>query len=197
MRDRIAIWFPLVLLAILAGLTFWLDRAVGPSGAPRDGSLRHDPDYIVDKLRSTRLDAAGRVKHTLHAERMLHYPDDDSTVLIAPKLVSHGASRSPLTITSRTARISANGENVYFEDDVTVRRAPYADKSELILRTAYLHVIPDDNIARTDRPVSIIDANTLVTAHGLELNSETRILKLQGRVKGTYHDPNRKKPRGP
>ena len=30
------------------------------------------------------------------------------------------------------------------------------------------------------------NANTIVSASGLELNSETRVLKLQGRVKGTY-----------
>ena len=56
------------------------------------------------------------------------------------------------------------------------------------MRTTYLHVIPDDNIAKTDRPVTITDAATVVNAVGLELNSETRVLKLLSRVRGTY-DP--------
>jgi lipopolysaccharide export system protein LptC len=67
-----------------------------------------------------------------------------------------------------------------------VVRAPYGDKSELVVRTDYLHILPDDNIARTDQPVTITDANIVVNAIGLELNSETRILKLHSRVRGTY-----------
>jgi lipopolysaccharide export system protein LptC len=84
--------------------------------------------------------------------------------------------------------VSSNGENVYFTDDVKVTRAGNAEQSELTMRTTYLHVIPDDHIARTDRPVTITDAATVVHAVGLELNSETRVLKLLSRVRGTY-DP--------
>jgi len=53
------------------------------------------------------------------------------------------------------------------------------------------YCIPDENIARTDRPVRITDANTVVDAVGLELNNETRILKLFSKVKGIYHDSGR------
>ena len=63
--------------------------------------------------------------------------------------------------------MSSNGENVYFKDDVKVTRAAYADRSEMVLRTTFLHVIPDDNIAKTDRPVTITDAATVVNAVGL------------------------------
>jgi lipopolysaccharide export system protein LptC len=119
---------------------------------------------------------------------MVHYPDDDTTFLTQPRLVSYKSLRAPLTITSREATVSSNGENVYFTDDVKVTRAGNAEQSELTMRTTYLHVIPDDHIARTDRPVTITDAATVVHAVGLELNSETRVLKLLSRVRGTY-DP--------
>src|SRR4030095_13290398 len=56
-------------------------------------------------------------------------------------------------------------------------------------QTSYLPVCPDENIAKTDRPVTITDAATVVNAIGLEMNSDTRILKLHSRVQGTY-DPN-------
>ena len=82
--------------------------------------------------------------------------------------------------------MSGNGDHVYFEDDVRVVRAPYGTRSALTLETNYLHVIPEENIARTDRPVAIRDATGVVNASGLELNSETRVLSLHGRVKGTF-----------
>ena len=43
----------------------------------------------------------------------------------------------------------------------------------------------------TDQPVTITDAHTKVSAVGLELNSETRILKLLSSVRGTYHESGR------
>jgi lipopolysaccharide export system protein LptC len=186
MIDRVGGWFPFVLLAVLAASSFWLERFVQPPGTPGASAARHDPDYIVDGLSAVRMDEQGRVKHTLRAQKMTHFPDDDVTVLVQPRFVTYSEGRAPVTVTSRDAHMSGNGENVYFENDVRVARAPIANQSELVLETAYLHVIPDANLAKTDRPVTIRNAMGVVNASGLELNSETRILKLQGRVKSVY-----------
>ena len=189
--NKLAQLFPFLLLALLATLTFWLDQAVNP-GPKTNEAERHDPDYIVENVAARRMDADGEIKHTLHARRMTHYPDDDSTTLEAPRFVSNASARAPVTITSRTAKVSSGGENVYFETDVHATRAAYANRSELVLTTSFLHVIPDENIARTDRPVTITDAHTVARAVGLELNSETRIIKFLSSFEGTYHDPDRK-----
>ena len=191
MSDRLGAWFPLLLLAAIAALTFWLDRVVQPQPVARDRPLRHDPDYIIDGLSAVSMDAKGRTKHTLFAQKMTHYPDDDTTLLVSPKFVTNTEAYSTVTVTARDAVVSADGENIYFNNDVRVVRAPYAGQSELVLETNYLHLIPDDNIATTDQPVRISDANGVVTASGLELNSETRILNLRGRVKGIYREPSR------
>jgi lipopolysaccharide export system protein LptC len=198
MSERLTAWFPLLLLAALAGLTFWLDRFVQPPGNSHGAAARHDPDYVVDGLSAVRMASDGSVKHSLFADRMVHYPDDDTTHLRLPRFVSYATAQAPVTITAREALVSREGENIYFHDNVIVTRAPYAERSELRMRTNYLHVIPDENIAKTDRAVTITDANTTVQAVGLELNSETQVLRLLSRVKGTYHDPNKspKRPSG-
>ena len=187
-NERFGGWFPLVLLGVLAALTFWLDHVVQPP-APRPQAPKDEPDYIVDGLSAMRMDRSGRVKHTLQAQRMTHYPEEDLTVLVSPRFVAYGEGHVPVTITSKHARMSGNGENVYFEDDVRVVRAPEGKLSELTLETSYLHVIPDENIAKTDKPVTIRDATAVVVASGLELHSETRVLELHGRVKGTFESP--------
>lgn len=188
--TRLSQLFPILLLAVLASLTVWLDQAVQQGGRPTE-TARHDPDYIIENIVARRMDTNGNVKHTLHAERMTHYPDDDTTHLVMPRFVSNSATRAPVTITSKTARVSSGGENIYFETDVRAVRAAYDDRSELLLQTTLLHVIPDENIARTDRPVTITDAHTVATAIGLELNSETRTVKFLSQFKGSYHDPDR------
>jgi lipopolysaccharide export system protein LptC len=186
MNERFATWFPLLLLALLAALTFWIDRTVGPPTPTPDGTTRHDPDFMAEKLFAIRMTPGGQVKHTLFAEKMVHYPDDDTTHLASPVFTSYATANSPVTITAKQGLVSSEGENVYFKDNVRAARAPYDNKSELVVRTSYLHIVPDDNIAKTDQPVTISDANITVDAIGLELNNETRILKLHSRVRGTY-----------
>ena len=190
MGERLSNLFPVVLLALLAGLTYWLDQVVqGPAASP-NAMLRHDPDYIVDKLLATRMDTDGRIKHTLRAEKLVHFPDDDSTEMEAPRFVSHAKS-ALLIITAKTGLVSSNGENVYFQDNVRVVRAPSGESAEMVVTTDYLHVLPDDNIAKTDRAVIIADANMTIRAVGMEMNHETRVLKLNAQVRGAYHDAKR------
>ena len=197
MNDRITNVLPLVLLAMLVAFTFWLDRLAQPVPPNGNSAKRHDPDYMVDGLSAMRMNETGATAYTLSAKKMVHFPDDDTTLLTDPKLVSLGSpEKAPITVTANRALVSSNGENVYFRDDVRVTRAAFGTSSEMKMRTSYLHVIPDDNIARTDRPVTITDAATTVTASGLELDSDTRVLKLSGRVRGTY-DSNKAVPRGP
>jgi lipopolysaccharide export system protein LptC len=186
MTERLIAIFPFLLLAALAALTFWLDQAVQPVPRGPEAASRHDPDYIVEHLTAVRTNAKGLAAYQLSAARMVHYPDDDTTFLTLPRLVSFRSVQAPVTITAGEALVSSNGENVYFKEDVKVTRAAYGDHSEMVMRTTYLHVIPDDSIAKTDRPVTITDATTVVNAVGLELNSETRVLKLLSRVRGTY-----------
>lgn len=186
MMRRLTAWSPVVLLALLAALTFWLDREVQPPEAGPSGKLRHDPDYIVDGLAATQIGVDGRPRHTLRAKRMTHYPDDDTTLLEAPTLVSFRGGATAMTVSAKNARLSANGKTVDLEEEVRLVRAARDGRGVLIVETSRLHVEPDNHTARTDQPVRIYDANMLITAVGLESNSETRILKLLSTVRGQY-----------
>ena len=191
---RLTTLAPLVLAGLLAGLTFWLDRFVqGPAQDPV-GPSRHDPDYIVEKLSSVRMGAAGAARYTLSALKLVHYPDDDSTLLTAPKFVSYGAPDATVTVTANQGIVSAKGDHVYFQDDVRVTRTARETSSELVMRTSFLHVVPDRHLALTDRTVTVSDEANTVTAEGLEMNNETRVIKLLSKVRGTY-EPS-KAPRG-
>ena len=189
MMQRLGAWFPVILLAAVAGVTVWLDRQLQPPERAGEGKVRHDPDYIVENFSATRTGPDGTPRYTLSARRMVHYPDDDTTYLDAPKLVNFRDSRIAVTVTSKNAMVSSNGENAYLTDDVRLVRSAYADKSEMTMLTSYLHVVPDNDTAETDKPVQIKDANTLITSVGLEFNNRTRILKLLSNVRGRYEKP--------
>lgn len=187
--ERLAAWFPLLLLLMLAGLTYWLNHAAQPHSGPGEARVRHDPDYIIENFSATRTGENGAPRYVLSARKMLHYPDDDSTHLDLPRFVHTEPDKPPLRINASRGVLSSNGENAFFMGDVRVVREANASQSEVVVSTTFLHLIPDQDIAKTDRPVTITDANTIINAIGLELNNETRIIKLLSQVKGHYQKP--------
>lgn len=190
MGNRLTTAAPLLLVAGLALLTFWLDIIAQPHARNLTGGSRLDPDYIVGNLSAVSLNAAGTASYTLAATKMVHYPDGDTTLLTMPKFVSYGTSNVPVTITADEAVVSANGKHVYLQNDVVLTRAAHGSNSELVVRTDFMHVIPDDKLALTDREVTLSDAATTVKAVGLEFNNETRVIKLLSNVRGAY-DPSK------
>lgn len=190
MKSLPSIWFALIVLALLAALTYWIDRTVQPPAPKRDGSSRHDPDYIVSNFASTKSDPQGNPRYSLAGAEMRHFPDDDSTELIRPAFKQYSQKKPTTSVDGDRGTISANGENVYFMDNVKVVRAATAQKGELTVLTEYLHIIPDQNMIKTDREVTILQApRTVIHATGMELNKKERTLKLFKRVKVHYERP--------
>ena len=196
LAARATVWFPLLLLAVLTGLSFWLEQLVTSGEPVRDARSRHDPDLILQSLNAEKLGPAGVPIYRLAAKTLLRFPDDQTARLDDPRFEQIGASGITTSITSKHGTVSGQGDNVYFMDDVKVVRSPYKDRSELTLDTSYLQVTPELGLARTDRPVTIRDASTTVTAVGLELRNEDRIVTLLSQVKGRYFPPKNAGPPG-
>ena len=189
MNERLITWSPLILLALLATLSFWLDRKVQPQARLPDGSTRHDPDFFIESFSAVKMNPDGTRRYALAAKRLVHYPDDNSTQLELPRLVYFDYERAPVTIRSDTAEVMQDGDDVFFRDDVQIIRSAYATNAELGVFTSFLHVIPDKDLAMTDKPVRIVEGSSTASSVGLEFNNVTREIKLLSDVKASYETP--------
>jgi lipopolysaccharide export system protein LptC len=181
--------FPIVLLALLAGLSFWLQSAVNVEESRRDGKLRHDPDAIVDNFTVRRFDADGQIKYRLTAPYLEHYPDDDSSELRSPTLVHIRSDAPSITFRALNARVSAGGETVFLWDDVRVSRAATADRPELLAKMPDLTVEPDLGTAFTDSPVEITMGQSWLKGTGARIDNNAATFALQSQVTGLYVRP--------
>ncbi len=199
MKDRLITWSPLILLALLATMSFWLDRKVQPQAHRPDGSTRHDPDFIVEGFSAVKMNPDGTRRYALAAKRMVHFPDDNSTQLELPRLVYFDYRRAPLTIRSETAEAVQGADDVFFRGDVQIIRSAFGSNAELGVFTSFLHVIPDKDQAKTDKPVRMVEGNSTASSVGLEFNNVTREIKLLSEVKASYAVPKRsvQKPQRP
>ena len=186
--------FPLALILTLAALTAWLRQAVELPMDGRDGKHRHDPDYIVEGARITRLNEKGQLAYTMSGEKLVHYPDDDSTEIIRPQMVYLNPQRVPVTLASQRADISADGARVVLRGDVELRRAATARQPALLARMDRLTVFPDDERAVTDSLVAISQGKSWVRGTGMEFDNEAQRFVLKSRVTGSFEPTRLRKP---
>lgn len=169
------------MLLLLAGLTLWLERTSQPD-AVSQRAARHDPDYVIDNFTARRFDAEGKLYQTLEARQMRHYPDDDSTEADLPRMVYHTEQKTFLN--SDTAWIDSGAKTIVLKENVRVTREN-AKGPPTQITTSILTVLPDDEIARTQAPVTITQGQTVINGKGLEVNNKTQVSVLGGRVHGT------------
>lgn len=184
--SRIRYWLPLLPLLGLVGVTYWLNQQVQPGATQPDSSKRHDPDAIMENFSALKLNDQGVPRFIMAAQKLRHYPDDDSTELDTPRLTTLSAERPPVHTFALRGLVSSKGDEVFLHDDVRVVREASADREELTLLTEYLHVVPDRDWANTERAVTILDAHNTVHAIGLEMDNKARTLKLLAQVRSEH-----------
>jgi len=189
---RVGSLLPLLLIGVLAALTFWLQRISEPPALDLSGRDRHDPDFIVDTFTVRRFDTQGELQHTLAATRMQHYPDDDTTMVTAPHVTFHGTP--PTLLTAEQALVSKDAKAVRLERNVLLVRSAANGGLSTEVATARLDVLPDLETASTNLPVTITQGRSVVTGSGLLADNKSMLTTLRGPVRGTIYRDQRKTP---
>jgi len=178
---------PIALMFALALLTFYLERTVREE--ERHPSFRrHDPDYIVTNFTTTTYNATGRAESILSADKMIHYPDDDSTELERPHVVQLKPDEPRMTVRADRGLLSSEGDEIFLYDNVRLVREASADRPEARMTTSFLHIVRNRSLARTDRPVRFEEPSRRLAGRGMEYNYGTGELVLHAEVRGSF-DP--------
>jgi len=178
----------LVLLAALAVLTTWLDFEVRNSMTEAASRNRHDPDTILHDFTTEQTGRAGSVETIVKARTMRRYMDDGASEFERPQVRHRDAKGVLLDIASERGHASGDQSLLEFDGAVKLRHGGNG-KTPVTLETTYLKVMPQQNLASTDRAVRIRSADTLVTGVGLDFDLTAQTTRLRSRVKVTYLPP--------
>jgi lipopolysaccharide export system protein LptC len=179
--------FPLALMFALALLTFYLEHAVREE-APHGQVRRHDPDYLITSFTTTTYNKEGAPESMLSAAKMIHYPDDDSTELIEPRLVQSKPDVARMTVKAERGALSRDGDEIFLYDSVLLTREADKTRPEARLKTSFLHVVRDRSLALTDREVLIEEEHRSLAGRGMEYNYDSGDMTLRSQVRG-YFEP--------
>lgn len=177
---------PLSIILVLLVLTHWLGRLAELPVQEDMRGFGHDPDYTVEHFQAVAFDASGQPRYRLSADKMVHYMDDDTTTLDQPRFVREADTRPRITARSSRGLISPNGQDVYFLGSVVIEQEAASRQEAATLTTEFLHVVPDANLMRTDKPVVMHQGSSVVTAGGMKADGNRHTLELVGGVRGLY-----------
>jgi len=183
---RIRAWLPIMPLVGLLAASYWLNQQAQPDQIMPDGSKRHDPDAIVENFSATKLNSQGTPYFIMKAAKMSHYPDDDSAKLQAPRISLMTENNPPLLASSTVGTISNQGDEIFLQDGVDIRREAGEQREPLSLQTEYVLIKPDDGLMTTDAMVTLSKPNTTIQAHGMETNNKKRFITLFSQVRSKY-----------
>ena len=186
MIPRARHWLPLFPLLALLGLAYWLNQQALTDRFTPEKRVRHDPDVIVENFSAVSLDTSGSPHFVISADRMQHFPDDDSTLLNAPRITMYSTNHQAINATALTGAISGKGQEVTLLDGVELSREGNTQQNPFRIHTEYLHILPDQDWVDTDRAITMIDANITLHAVGMTLDNKSRILKLLSQVRSEY-----------
>ena len=178
--------FPIILLTLLAGLSFILSIAVDRGEPPANGKQRHDPDAIAENFSIKRFDQTGQLKYRLIAPYMVHYPDDDSSLLNWPTFVSYRPNAEPVITSSQHAKASSGGDVIFLWENVIAHREQSAQRMAMVARMPDLTIQTETGFAFTNSPVEITQGNSWLKGTGMDLDNNNSTFVLHSQVTGLY-----------
>ncbi len=185
--QRIRLLVVLVVLTALALGSFWVLQVMRRN---TDDALaarpRSKPDYYVEKFSYVKMSETGHPRYDITGEKMVHFPIDDSFEVTLPVITSLAPEKPSMTLRSKRARIEDDNTKIHMYDNVNADRPAFGTAEDMHLKTEYLLLLPDEDIARTDKPVEITMGQSIMTGTGMIANNATQEFQLLHNVRGTY-----------
>jgi lipopolysaccharide export system protein LptC len=181
---------PLAVLALLAGLSAWIERTVRlPPTAIQTG--KSEPETIIENFRARETGVDGRLRYRLEATTLRHYSGSTparATELVAPRFTQQSPDGTQTDARARRATLSADGKTFTLSGDAQVARRAAAGSRDgsFVLRTAELDIHPETESFSAPGPVEFENGGLRARAGRMEWRGQSRVAELTGRVRAVY-----------
>jgi len=137
----------IAILGLLGLFTIWLQTSIRDENPIETDYLnRHDPDYYIENFTATGMNELGQRVYVLEAERMAHFPDDDSALLDKPHLIEYNEGAAPRHTYSNSGWLSGGGNELLMNGNVKIVQEAGFGNPGGTLRTKKMKIQLDKNI---------------------------------------------------
>lgn len=144
------------------------------------------PDYVIEGMTTWALDTQGNVTRHVTANKLTHYPGDDSTHMQQPLITTMNNGTALWSAQARTGISQAGNNLVKLNDDVVITRFQSSPQQFVKLFTTQLALQPDTQVAHTREQVRIEFQHGTLSARGMRVDMHNGRLELLNGVNGIY-----------
>jgi lipopolysaccharide export system protein LptC len=183
--DRLTLYLPLLVMAVLAMGSWWLVRSMPDlwNGAV-DKPVRKDPDYHLEKFSTQVFNAQGRRTGQVSGDKARHYPDTDELHIDAIRLLAVNDEGVEVQASARQGIASGDGDRVTLVGGVHVVRQARGSSPRLELRGERMVALQNEEKLVSDLPVEIMRDHDRFTADSMDFDLKSGQYQLKGRVHG-------------
>ena len=193
--DRLTLYLPVALMAVLALISYWLVRTAPGDKAP-EAVAAHDnnPDYYLQSFSAQSFDLNGKLAREVQGASGRHFPDTKWTEIEDFQGQSYGAGGAVMLAQARRGLTNEEATEMQLMGSAQVLRpelhlAGQAPRQRAVYRSEFLHVFTDTGVAKSDVPVEVEYGRNRFRADSMVYDSVTQILELKGRVKAEFAPP--------
>jgi lipopolysaccharide export system protein LptC len=182
--DRLTIYLPLFLFAILALGSWWLVRSVPELIPPSlDPQLRQDPDSRLDQFTVKSFDASGRLTREISGQSATHFPATQSLHMEGVRILAENEEGTRLTAQAKKGISREAEQQVTLSGDAMAVRQADQHSPRIELRGETLTAWLQEERLVSDQPVRITRGTHEFSAQTMNLDVRSGHYELQGRVR--------------
>ena len=180
LRDALATYLPLLLMALLALGSWWLVKNVPPAQKPKPAAPpRAEPDYTMSGFTLERFAPDGRLKLRLIGAQMRHFPDTDRIEVEQLRVEAHAPDGR--VTRARAQRGTSNGDaseiQLFGQVEVT---QPDRQGVPVRLASEFLHLYTVSERVRTHLPARVERNGALISGNGMDYDHAAGLLAILG-----------------
>ena len=190
MANKLSTIFVLLLIFIIALITYWLKIEVEKELLIKNKNNASGPEFYLKSFNTTQTKKNGDVKFILSAKNMEQFDYAEYALLKKPHFTRYKNSKPYSFIKSNKGKVINDGDKYLFTDNVILTRVKTENKKEMKLFTDQLDILPNIDTVLTKKPVKIIqEPNIEIYGIGMKYDNKEGIVKLLSNVKVHYGSP--------
>lgn len=182
--DALTTYLPVLLLAVLALLSWWLVKSVPlQEEAGPQAPLRHEPDYTMRNFLLQRFAADGGLRLEVRGEQLRHYPDTDTIEIDAAQLRFISPEGRVTQAQAQRASGNADASEFVLQGKVHVLREASGAEASTDFKGESLQVDGHAGLIRSTQPVTVVQGARLISAGGVRFDQRSQRLEFSGPVR--------------
>ena len=101
-------WLLALASVLLGGLSFWWVERLGDQDPAQQLAAANQPDYYLEEMTRRIMNRDGALQSVLTAERVTHFPADDTTELSHPHMEIYNGGESPWQVVAERGIVKSD-----------------------------------------------------------------------------------------